>query len=385
MTPRERWLAVLDGRQPDRVPTDIWATDEVFARLRADLGCRDDAAVCERLHIDRPYHAGPPFGLRPRWKLPHHPDDPQADAWGVRYRRVNYGAGPAAGTYDETAHSPLAAADSVADIERFRWPRVEDFDFGELDAAFARGTGPQGADGRDDGVRIAPAGQGPGAVGACQRIVQAGEYEPFLLACQMRGLERAYRDLLRKPAVIEAILQHIFDFCHEQNRRIFSAGAGRIDLFYLAEDLGGQYGPLLSLPVYRRFLKPNQIRMAKLARRYGVRIFYHTDGAARAFLPELIDDVGIDVLNPIQWRCPGMERAALVRDFGGRVAFHGAMDNQRTLPFGSVGDVENEVRENLELFAGARWICAPCHRIQPNTPTANIVALYQTIHELGAA
>jgi uroporphyrinogen-III decarboxylase len=59
------------------------------------------------------------------------------------------------------------------------------------------------------------------------------------------------------------------------------------------------------------------------------------------------------------------------------------MDNQQTLPFGSVEEVRQEVRENVELFAGARWICASCHNIQPVTPTANIVALYETIHQLG--
>jgi len=135
--------------------------------------------------------------------------------------------------------------------------------------------------------------------------------------------------------------------------------------------------------MYRRFLKPNQVKMADLARQYGIRIFYHTDGSARPFIPDLVDDVGIDLLNPIQWRCPGMERDALVRDFGDRIVFHGAMDNQETMPFGSVADVRAEVAENLRLFQDARWICAPCHNLQAVTPTENIVTLYETIHELG--
>ena len=84
--------------------------------------------------------------------------------------------------------------------------------------------------------------------------------------------------------------------------------------------------------MYRRFLLPNQIKMADLARRYGVHVMYHTDGAARVFLPDLVDRVGIEILNPIQWRCPGMEREKLVADFGGRIIFHGSIDNQQTLP-----------------------------------------------------
>ena len=123
--------------------------------------------------------------------------------------------------------------------------------------------------------------------------------------------------------------------------------------------------------------------MADLARSYGIHVMYHTDGAARMFLPDLIDKVGIEILNPIQWRSAGMEREGLVRDFGDRIIFHGSIDNQQTLAFGTVNDVVREVRQSAEIYRGARWICAPCHNIQPISPTGNIVALYETIHEIG--
>ena len=135
--------------------------------------------------------------------------------------------------------------------------------------------------------------------------------------------------------------------------------------------------------MYRRFLLPNQIKMAELARSYGVHIMYHTDGAARVFLPDLVDKVGIEVLNPIQWRCPGMEREGLVRDFGRRIVFHGSIDNQHTLPFGRVDEVVREVRESIAIYREARWICGPCHNLQPVSPTENVVAMYETIRELG--
>ena len=106
---------------------------------------------------------------------------------------------------------------------------------------------------------------------------------------------------------------------------------------------------------------------------------YHTDGAVRMFLPDLIDRVGIEILNPIQWRSAGMDREKLVADFGQRIIFHGSIDNQQTLPFGTVDDVACEVRESVQIYQNARWICAPCHNLQPITPTANIVALYEAI------
>jgi len=139
----------------------------------------------------------------------------------------------------------------------------------------------------------------------------------------------------------------------------------------------------MSLETYRRFLLPNQIKMADLARSFGIHVMYHTDGAARQFLGDLIDRVGIEILNPVQWRCPGMEREGLVRDFGERIVFHGSIDNQQTLAFGSVDDVISEVRQSIEIYRPARWICAPCHNIQPISPTENIVAMYETIHEYG--
>ena len=347
MTPRQRFLAPLEGRRPDRVPTDYRSTPEFHARLMRDLGCTDSAHLCERLHIDQPRSIDAPC-LRP-----HHPDDPEADIWGVRTTPVDYGTG----IYHEVTHHPLASATSVADVHAFHWPNPDDFDYDaigpELDA--------------DDG----------------QRAIRSGVYEPFLLHGSMRGLQQSYEDLALCPDIADAILGHIFDFCYEHNRRIFEAGRGRIDVFTMGEDLGSQTGPLMSLSHYRRFLRPNQKRMADLGRTHGIHIFYHTDGAARPFLPDLIDVVGIEVLDPIQWRCPGMERRALASDFGGRIGFHGAMDNQYTLPFGTVDEVIAEVRENLAIFADARWYCAPCHNIQSVSPTANIVAMYETIHELG--
>jgi len=111
----------------------------------------------------------------------------------------------------------------------------------------------------------------------------------------------------------------------------------------------------------------------------GVFVFHHSDGAIRKIIPDMIE-AGIDVLNPIQWRCKGMERESLKRDFGDRLVFHGAVDNQQTLPFGTVEDVRAEVQENLRIFGGG-YILAPCHNIQAVSPAENVVAMYETAWE----
>jgi uroporphyrinogen decarboxylase len=347
MTPRQRWLALLAGKSADRIPTDYQATAEVTQRVLKDLDCPDEESLWQKLHIDQRRF------VEPTWKRTHHPDDPQADLWGIRYRKADYGGG----AYDEPSYQPLAAAQTVAEVHAHRWPDPDDFDYRPITETLATADG--------------------------FRPIHAGCYEPFLLYGYLRGLQQAFEDLVLNPDIADAILGHIFDFYDEHHRRIFEAGQGRIDLTWVAEDLGAQTGPLMSLATYRRFLLPNQIKMADLARSYGVHVMYHTDGAARVFLPDLIDRVGIEILNPIQWRCPGMEREKLVAEFGSRVIFHGSIDNQQTLAFGSVEDVVNEVRESVEIYASARWICAPCHNLQPVSPTANIVAMYETIHAIG--
>ena len=190
-------------------------------------------------------------------------------------------------------------------------------------------------------------------------------------------------DLKVEPEIVDAALEHIFQYHYLLNARLFEIARGRVDITYVAEDLGGQTSLLFGVPEIRKYILPRQKKMADLARSFGVHVFYHTDGAAREIIPDLLSVTGIEILNPIQWRCPGMEREGLVRDFGGRVIFHGAVDNQFTLPFGTVQDVRNEVLDNIRIFGDSRWICAPCHNLQPVTPTANIVALYETIHDNG--
>lgn len=347
MTPRERWLALLRGEKPDRIPTDYWATDEVTERLLRELRCANKEELYTKLKID---------GLVSVEPVPtpnHFPTDPRADIWGLRRKAIDYGSG----SYDEFDNHPLEQMESAEQVHAYPWPRPQDTDF-ERFARELAGT-------------------------PNHRIVRVGNYEPFLLYCALRGMELAMMDLKVEPEIVDATLEQIFQYHYHLNSRLFEIGKGRIDVTYIAEDLGGQTSLLFGLPEIRKFILPRQKKMADLARSFGIHVFYHTDGAARDIIPDLLDVTGIEILNPIQWRCPGMEREGLVRDFGNRVIFHGAVDNQFTLPFGSATDVRNEVLDNIRIFSGSRWICAPCHNLQPVTPTVNITTLYETIYEHG--
>jgi uroporphyrinogen decarboxylase len=140
---------------------------------------------------------------------------------------------------------------------------------------------------------------------------------------------------------------------------------------------------MYSLRHIREYFLPRMKKMMKLVHDGGAFVMTHSDGAVRKVIPDLIE-IGMDVLNPTQWRCTGMDREGLKRDFGNKIIFHGAMDNQQTLPFGSAEEVRQEVLDNLRILGtGGGYILAPCHNLQGITPLENILAMYETGYRAG--
>lgn len=352
ITSKDRWRALLAGKPTGEVSCDFWGTPEVTSRLMRDLGCPDERALWTLLRIDKSIHVAPshPLAREAGWHI-----QSLFSLWNVGTARVRHQDG--AGEYEEDVFHPLAEATAVADVDRFPWPDPGEFDL--------------------EGMRE-----------ECLRWpdfpIIGGSSEPFYLYCRLRGMEQALRDLIELPAVAEAILARIFEFDHALIRRVLEKMGDLIDLVYIAEDLGTQNSLIMSPKLFRRFLKPRMESLIGLVHSFGVKVFHHNDGAIRPMLPELIE-IGIDVLNPVQWRCRGMDRENLARDFGERVVFHGGIDNQLTLPFGTPDDIRLQVRQNIDLFRPGRgYIVAPCHNVQINTPTENILALYQAVGEYSA-
>ncbi|MBS1253515.1 MAG: hypothetical protein MAG451_02564 [Anaerolineales bacterium] len=371
MTPRERWLAVLNHQLPDRVPMDYWATPEATVKLLKHLGLSskripeivmdntslgrsvslsDDGTgllreALERLHVDfvvrvKPRYAGPPVAE-------------DADVFGCRYQDVDYGAG----VYSECVHHPLAHFSSVGEIEdNYTWPSPDWWDFSHI---------PQ----QIKGYEMYP--------------IRGGGSEPFLIYKQLRGAEQAFIDLALHPDIVHYCLDKLFDLAYEMSRRIYETIPGQVMLSYVAEDMGGQEGLLYSPDHIGEFLIPCMKRMIDLAHEAGAFVFHHNDGSIRPIIPDMIA-AGIDVLNPIQWRIENMDREGLKRDFGDQVVFHGAMDNQYTLPFGTVEEVRQEVLDNVRILGEAGgYILAPCHNIQAVGPAENIVAMYEACYTHG--
>ncbi len=344
MTPRERWLAVLHHRLPDRVPTDYWSTTEARDKLLKHLGCTVEE-LFDRLHIDRVATMGPDYiGPKP---------PPDTDMFGCKSRLIQYETG----SYYEVVTHPLAQYNTVEEIEKnYTWPSADWYDYSTLPKKIK---------------------------GTERQAIRMGGQEPFYRYSFLRGDMQAYMDLIEHPDIAHYCLDKICGFLYEQTRQCYEAIPGRIDMSYVAEDMGSQESLLFSPAQIREFLFPNMRKMADLVHQAGAFTFHHDDGAVRPIIPELIG-IGIDVLNPIQWRCKGMDREELKREIGTKHVFHGAMDNQQTLPFGSVEDVRREVLDNIRILGkGGGYVLAPCHNIQAVSPPENIVAMYETCYQNG--
>ncbi len=343
MTSRERWLAVLNREKPDRVPMDYWATGEATQKLMQYLDCSNGEELFKRLHIDRVVSVGS------RYVGPSPP--PGEDIFGCRHKNVDYGTG----VYSECVYHPLAEYETVEEIKRnYEWPDPDWWDY-------------SGISGQIKGNEDYP--------------IRGGGSEPFLTYKSLRGQEQGTMDLILHPDMVHFCLDKLFNLAYENTRRIYEQIPGKVMISYVAEDLGSQEDLLYSPGQIREFFIPRMKRMMDLAHQAGAFVFHHSDGAIRKIIPDMIE-AGIDVLNPIQWRCKGMERDGLKRDFGDKVIFHGAMDNQYTLAFGSVEEVRQEVLDNIRILPPG-YILAPCHNIQAVSPPENVVAMYETCYEHG--
>lgn len=346
MTPRERWEAVMAGEKPDRVPMDYWATEEVNQKLMKYLQCDQMDEVFAELNIDKPAAVAPAYGG------PSLPEN--HDMYGCKYRDVEYETG----VYRECVYHPLEEYDTVSEIkENYTWPTTDWFDYDVI---------PDQIKGKEDFP------------------VRGGGSEPFLIYKNLRGQEQAFMDLVLKPEMVHYCLDQLFDFCYENTERIYSQIPDRILFSYVAEDMGGEENLLYSPDQIREFLLPRMKRMIDLAHDAGAYAFHHNDGAVRKIIPDLID-IGIDILNPIQWNTPGMERQELKDEFGDKLVFHGAVDNQYTLAFGSEEEIEQEVEDNINILGeNGGYILAPCHNIQAVSPPENVVTMYKAGYKLGA-
>jgi uroporphyrinogen decarboxylase len=189
--------------------------------------------------------------------------------------------------------------------------------------------------------------------------------------------------LAGEPQRAHKFLNALLELHLKRLERFMKAVGSYIDIVGFGDDLGAQNSPQISPKMYREFFKPRHAAMwARAKQLANVKVMMHCCGAVRPLLPELID-AGLDVINPVQISCRGMEAEGLKRDFGKDICFWGGgCDTQSMLPNGTPAQIREHVLHQCEVMApGGGFVFQQVHNIMANVPAENIIAMYDAVRE----
>jgi uroporphyrinogen decarboxylase len=196
------------------------------------------------------------------------------------------------------------------------------------------------------------------------------------------GMEKLLIDMAMGKPYVAVLIEKTKNFSLAIGKRLVSMG---VDGIWAGDDFGGQQGMLISPKMWRNYFKEpyRQIYAELKAINPGVIIMQHCDGAVAPILGEWIE-VGLEVFNPVQPNVPGHEPEDLKGQFGDRLSFWGAIDQQQLLPYGTSAEIEADVAEKIRVLGeGGGYMCSPAHIIQSDTSMENVEAFIAAVKEHG--
>jgi uroporphyrinogen decarboxylase len=409
LTPRERVLAAIDHKEPDRVPVDLGATPSsgssaiAYGRLKSHLGltgghtrvydvvqqlaqpedcvldfCRADALDIGRTFNDRDacwYDVSLADGSAaqyPAWFRPHQRADGSFEA--ERDGRI-IARMPVGGTFFDQTRFPYLDGypDTFADLDEAMgqvlwaalahspWDHAGEADFWQqlrTRTARLRQT--------SDSVLVVVCG--------CNLF----EWGTFL-----RRMDNFLMDVYTDAANVERLLDALMERHLATLEKVCEAVGDLCDILRFGDDLGMDSGPFMAPDLYRRLFKPRHRQLCDYVHSHtSMRTFLHSCGSIYQLLPDLIE-AGFDVVNPVQTNCRDMEPRKLKDEFGVDVAFWGGgCDTRHVLNRATPAEVKAHVRERLDIFSpGGGFVFNPVHNILPEVPPENVAAMYEAVRE----
>jgi len=360
-TPRERVIRAVTHQKPDRVPKDIsWGfTPAVMDTFRQQTG-RDDPEEYFGVDVRFVGLDLPPERVESaarerratygRYYPPDLPANADISEWGTAYL-------PGTFYHFTRLIPPLQSATSLKELEAFPIPTFEE----TWRRAYAR-------------QRIEAFHRRDLAVGGAMAVTI------FEVVWQQRGMEELFHDFKFNPEMAAYLLDCLTDIRISQAR--FFAEQN-VDVLILGDDVSMQTGMIMSPATWRKWFKGRMARIIAAAKaiKPGIPIFYHSDGNPTAILPDLIE-IGVTILNPVQPEC--IDPAMVKQQYGNQLALWGTIGTQTTMPFGTPGEVRQEVKKRIETVGrDGGLVLGPTHSLEPDVPWENILALYEAIEEYG--
>ncbi len=206
-------------------------------------------------------------------------------------------------------------------------------------------------------------------------IVAGINFSFFERAWTLAGMENILMGMVADPGFVNTLLDRILEY----NLKIIDhACKYDINGMRFGDDWGQQTGMLMGPNLWRKLLKPRLKRMYEAVKSRGKRVLIHSCGKVDEVFPDLIE-IGLDVFNPFQPEV--MDVYEMKKKYGRDLCFWGGISTQKTLPFGSVQQVKDEVRQLLDnIGKDGGYIAAPAHSIPGDAKPENIAAMIEVLN-----
>ena len=353
MNSRERVHNTLYREKTDRVPVNYGANPGIDLQLKQHFGLRSDnhEGLRQALGVDLRGAGAPYIGKRLHPEVPERQVDPQ---FGWRTRWVEHGAGG----YWDFCDFPLKKADEET-VANWPMPSADDYDY-EILIDYCR-------ENQEYGMHV-------GNPGLACIMNTAGFF---------RSMDQMFIDLaLDDPAGL-LLIDRFLKLQLEKVERELEKVSSYIEFMWLGEDLGTQDSPMISMDMFQHHILPRQKPFIELAKSYNLPVMIHTCGSSSWSYEEYIK-AGITAFDTLQPECHNMNPEYLTEHYGTRASFHGGISTTNELSFGSVEDVENQVKHTLDIMMPYKgYFLSPAHSIQDNSPLENVLAMYEAGRKYG--
>ena len=234
---------------------------------------------------------------------------------------------------------------SWEDLERYPWPRVEDFDFGPYE--YVATHLPEGL-----GLIANHAG---------------GPFEWVKSLLSYEGLAYLLHD---DPDLVQAVAERVGALLEQFYQHLVEL-PGLIALFP-GDDMGFRTATLIAPDYLRRLTLPWHQCFADLAHSRGLLYLLHCCGNVQAILPYMLDTVKIDGKHSFEEAIMPVTEA--YRRYGDRIALLGGVDVD-VLCRRPEAELRAYVRQILDVCAGGRYALGSGNSVPSYTPLQSYLAM----------
>jgi uroporphyrinogen decarboxylase len=390
MNKKERVLSAIKFQEVDRIPASYRGLKPISVSLMKHFGIRDYNNFTEnyldflkRLGADfwgmghnicyfstyHPTYTGPPP------ESPYIEDGVLFHTLGIRAKLVriehyNY-------EYPAYVDPPLAGVESVSDLHKnFLTSKLDLFDYSKIkNFLFSQKEKAVTTESNETELSL-------DELRANNELIALGSFNSLFIICSyLRGMERFLMDLIINKKLAEHIIGEVGEFCLEFNKRELESFGNEAEFYCSWDDIAGQRSTLFAPELFRKYFFPIYKKLYENVKKYDLIIDWHCCGNVNDVLFLMID-AGIDIFDVVQTSAVGMDLERVYSRYGKKVCMHGGIDVKELLVLKKQEDVKEEVKKIIGLWGDKGGIIiAPSHEIEPETPIANILTIYETLNE----